>query len=115
MVLHNLQGFSEDEGTDVHAQLTISGLLDESGITTTQMIKDFGIETIKFESTHNMSVPRSADPNTSLRVAIFARVSSVHLQKLRSWDEMRDPAPELGTINRTARLAESEFVSEYLL
>ena len=94
VVMHELVGFAEREGTDVHAQLFIPGVSEEEGgVTTTQMIRDFDEEPVRFESVHSMSLPLSAPQSLNLRVAIFARVSAMHLDKLISWDDMRDAAP----------------------
>ncbi|KAK5055652.1 hypothetical protein LTR16_010653, partial [Cryomyces antarcticus] len=41
VVMHDIVGFPEREGTNVHAQLFLSGISEEGGATTTQMIKDF--------------------------------------------------------------------------
>ena len=57
VVMHELVGFPEREGTDVHAQLCIPGISEEGGVTTTQLIKDFDEGSIRFESVHNMSIP----------------------------------------------------------
>jgi kinesin family protein 1 len=115
IVMHEMIGFAEREGTEVHAQLFIPGISEEGGITTTQMIKDFDEGPIRFESVHSMSVPLFADPHTTtLRVAIFARVSAMHLDKLLSWDDMRDGVPPGDTKRRRkgARISEAHFLTE---
>lgn len=112
VVMHDMVGFAEREGTDVHAQLFIPGISGESGVTTTQMIKDFDEGAVRFESIHSMSVPMFGPTNISLRVAIFARVSSTHLDKLLSWDDMRDSAPQPQQKRKHARIAESQFYTE---
>ncbi|KAK6214626.1 hypothetical protein LQW54_004134 [Pestalotiopsis sp. IQ-011] len=112
VVMHDMVGFAEREGTDVHAQLFIPGVSEDS-VTTTQMIKDFDEGPIRFDSVHSMSVPLFGPQNTNLRVAIFAKVSSMHLDMLLSWDEMRDAVP--GAENkpkRDARINESHFFTE---
>lgn len=111
IVMHEMVGFAEREGTEVHAQLFIPGV-SEDGITTTQMIKDFDEGPIKFESVHSMSVPLFAPPETTLRVAIFAKVSAMHLDKLLSWDDMRDAVPTSRGKPRGARISESHFFTE---
>ncbi|KAK3906441.1 hypothetical protein C8A05DRAFT_29720 [Staphylotrichum tortipilum] len=112
IVMHEMVGFAEREGTEVHAQLFIPGI-SEDGITTTQMIKDFDEGPIRFESVHSMSVPLFASPQTTLRVAIFAKVSAMHLDKLLSWDDMRDSAPaSRGKKRRGARISEAHFFTE---
>jgi kinesin family protein 1 len=105
-------GFAEREGTEVHAQLFIPGISGESGVTTTQMIKDFDEGAVRFESVHSMSVPMFSPTSISLRVAIFAKVSSTHLDKLLSWDDMRDSAPRPQQKRNHARIAESQFYME---
>jgi kinesin family protein 1 len=111
IVMHEMVGFAEREGTEVHAQLFIPGI-SEDGITTTQMIKDFDEGPIRFESVHSMSVPLSAPPETTLRVAIFAKVSAMHLDKLLSWDDMRDAVPISQGKPKGARISESHFFTE---
>lgn len=111
IVMHEMVGFAEREGTEVHAQLFIPGI-SEDGITTTQMIKDFDEGPIKFESVHSMSVPLFAPPETTLRVAIFAKVSAMHLDKLLSWDDMRDAVPISRGKPKGARISESHFFTE---
>ncbi|KAK8181898.1 kinesin heavy chain [Phyllosticta capitalensis] len=113
VVMHKMIGFPEREGTDVHAQLFFPGISDESGATTTQMIKDFNEGPIRFESVHSMGLPLNSPRTASLRISIFARVTTTHLDKLLSWDDMRDsaPPPKLKR-NKSARLPESEFYAE---
>ncbi|KAH6713413.1 hypothetical protein BKA61DRAFT_484323 [Leptodontidium sp. MPI-SDFR-AT-0119] len=112
VVMHDLIGFAEREGTEVHAQLFLPGVSAEGGVTTTQMIKDFDEGPIKFESVHSMSVPMFGPTNVCLRVAIFAKVSSMHLDKLLSWDDMRDNVPRPKQKRKNARIAESQFYTE---
>ncbi|KAH8749160.1 kinesin heavy chain [Hyaloscypha finlandica] len=111
VVVHELVGFAEREGTEVHAQLFIPGISEEGGITTTQMIKDFDEGPVRFESVHSMSVPMFGPTDVSLRVAIFAKVSSMHLDKLLSWDDMRDSMPRPQK-RKNARISESQFYME---
>jgi len=112
VVMHDLVGFPEREGTQVHAQLFVPGISDESGATTTQMIADFDEGPVRFESVHSMSLPYPSPRTTFLRVSIFAKVTSMHLDKLLSWDDMRDSAPKPTQKKRRARLPESEFYTE---
>ncbi|KAJ8067570.1 hypothetical protein OCU04_004910 [Sclerotinia nivalis] len=112
VVMHEMIGFAEREGTEVHGQLFIPPASNESGVTTTQMIKDFDEGPIRFESVHSMSVPMFGPTDVSLRVAIFAKVSSMHLDKLLSWDDMRDNVPQLKKKRKGARISESQFYSE---
>ncbi|KAL6805376.1 hypothetical protein J3E68DRAFT_421651 [Trichoderma sp. SZMC 28012] len=111
IVMHEMVGFAEREGTDVHAQLFIPGISEEDGITTTQMIKDFDEGPIRFESVHSMSVPLFATPEVTLRAAIFAKVSTMHLDKLLSWDDMRDACPAADGA-KAARINESQFYTQ---
>ncbi|KAL6866207.1 hypothetical protein ACO1O0_002312 [Amphichorda felina] len=110
VVMHEMVGFAEREGTEVHAQLFIPGVSEEDGITTTQMIKDFDEGPIRFESVHSMSVPLFAPPDVTLRVAIFAKASAMHLDMLLSWDEMRDAAPRSNGTG--TRINESQFFTQ---
>ncbi|KAF4635763.1 hypothetical protein G7Y89_g2331 [Cudoniella acicularis] len=112
VVMHDMIGFAEREGTDVHAQLFLPGISEEGGVTTTQMIKDFDEGPIRFESVHSMSVPMFGPMDASLRVAIFAKVSSMHLDKLLSWDDMQDHGPRPKQKRKNARIAESQFYTE---
>ncbi|RDA86277.1 hypothetical protein CP532_5676 [Ophiocordyceps camponoti-leonardi (nom. inval.)] len=126
VVMRELVGFAEREGTEVHAQLFIPGVPEEEGITTTQMIRDFDEGPIRFESVHNMSVPLSAPRDVTLRVALFARVSPMHLDKLASWDDMRDgsgkgllpltsssaTASSSSSTTSSSRLNESQFLTQ---
>ncbi|KAI0179240.1 kinesin heavy chain [Hypoxylon sp. FL1284] len=109
VVMHDMVGFAEREGTDVHAQLFIPGGSDS--VTTTQMIKDFDEGPIRFDSVHSMSVPLFGPRDVNLRIAIFAKVSTMHLDKLLSWDEMRDAAPDANH-SQGARINESQFYTE---
>ncbi|KAK0635762.1 hypothetical protein B0T17DRAFT_624608 [Bombardia bombarda] len=112
VVMHEMIGFAEREGTEVHAQLFLPGISEEDGITTTQMIHDFDEGPIRFESVHSMSVPLFAPVETTLRVAIFAKVSTMHLDKLLSWDDMRDAVPVSQSRERSARINETNFFTE---
>ncbi|TVY44823.1 Kinesin-like protein [Lachnellula subtilissima] len=112
VVMHDMVGFAEREGTEVHAQLFLPGISEEGGVTTTQMIKDFDEGPIRFESVHSMSVPMFSPTSVALRVAIFAKVSSMHLDKLLSWDDMRDNVPRPQQKRKNARIAESQFYTE---
>ncbi|KAI6783531.1 Kinesin-like protein-like protein [Emericellopsis cladophorae] len=110
VVMHELVGFAEREGTEIHAQLFIPGVSEEDGITTTQMISNFDEGPIRFESVHSMSVPLFAPQDVTLRVAIFANVSAMHLDKLLSWDDMRDEAPRSN--GNGQRINESQFFTQ---
>ncbi|KAI0885517.1 kinesin heavy chain [Annulohypoxylon maeteangense] len=110
VVMHDMVGFAEREGTDVHAQLFIP-CVSES-VTTTQMIKDFDEGPIRFDSVHSMSVPLFGPQDVNLRIAIFAKVSAMHLDKLLSWDEMRDSTPNADQKPQGARINESQFYTE---
>ncbi|KAB8288503.1 hypothetical protein EYC80_010168 [Monilinia laxa] len=112
VVMHEMIGFAEREGTEVHGQLFIPPASNEGGVTTTQMIKDFDEGPIRFESVHSMSIPMFGPTDVSLRVAIFAKVSSMHLDKLLSWDDMRDNVPQAKKKRKGARISESQFFTE---
>ena len=112
VVMHDMVGFAEREGTEVHAQLFVPGVSDEGGATTTQMISGFDENAIRFESVHSMSLPLGSPWTSTLKVSIFAAVTPMHLDKLLSWDEMRD-SPEVTSKKRKAvRIPESEYFSE---
>lgn len=111
VVMHEMIGFAEREGTEIHAQMFVPGISEEGGATTTQMIQDFDEDPIRFESVHSMSLPRKAPRAATLRVAIYARVTSMHLDKLLSWDEIRESCEKCldDVAPTTARLPESEY------
>ncbi|KAL9633765.1 MAG: hypothetical protein Q9164_004504, partial [Protoblastenia rupestris] len=90
VIMHDMVGFAEREGTELHAQMFILGISDEGGATTTQTIRDFDENAIRFESVHSMSLPREAPRGSTLRVSMYARVTSMHLDKLLSWDAIRE-------------------------
>ncbi|EEQ85354.2 kinesin family member 1/13/14 [Blastomyces dermatitidis ER-3] len=112
VVMRDMVGFAEREGTDVHAQLFVPGVSDEGGATTTQMISGFDENSIRFESVHSMSLPLNSARNSTLKVCIFASVTAMHLDKLLSWDEMRDSPEAPPQKRKTPRIPESEFYQE---
>ncbi|KAL1980478.1 hypothetical protein VTN96DRAFT_4034 [Rasamsonia emersonii] len=112
VVMRDMAGFAEREGTDVHAQLFVPGISEEGGATTTQMIKGFDENPVRFESVHSMSLPLSSPRTATLKVCIYARVTTMHLDKLLSWDDMRDSSEAPSKKRKTPRLAETEFYSE---
>lgn len=112
VVMHQMVGLAEREGTEVHAQIFIPGVSEEGGATTTQIITDFDEDPIRFESVHSMTLPIDSPRNTTLRVAIYARVRPMHLDKLLSWDDIRESS--MATLDRgrqrtRSRIAETEF------
>ena len=116
VVMHNMIGFAEREGTSVHAQLFIPGVSDEGGATATSLISDFGEGAIRFESVHSMSLPLSAPHDASLRVSLFAKVTTMHMDKLLSWDDMRDISAAAGIKPKHrrshSRIPEHEFYTD---
>ncbi|CRG91710.1 hypothetical protein PISL3812_08761 [Talaromyces islandicus] len=113
VVMRDMAGFAEREGTEVHAQLFVPGVSEEGGATTTQMISGFDETPVRFESVHSMSLPLSSPRTASLKVCIYAKVTSMHLDKLLSWDDMRDSSEKPPPSKRKApRIAETEFYAE---
>ena len=112
VVMHDMIGFPEREGTNVHAQLFMPGISEEIGATTTQVIKGFDEGPIRFESVHSMSLPVDSPRDAVLRVSIFAKVTGMHLDKLLSWDDMRDSAQRPKAKRMNSRLPETEFYNE---
>ena len=111
-VIHDMTGFAEHEGTDVHAQLFVPGISEDGGATTTQMIRDFEEGPIRFESVHSMGIPQDIPSNATLQIAVFSKVTSLHLDKLLSWDEMQESISEVSGSNQQqkhARIPESEY------
>ena len=111
VVMHEMVGFAEREGTQIHGQMFVPGISEEGGATTTQMIQDFDEDPIRFESVHSISLPRNAPLSATLRVAIYARVTPMHLDRLLSWDEIRETGDDVPLTDhvQTARLPESEY------
>ena len=89
VVMHNMIGFAEREATEIHAQMSIPGINEEGGATTTPMIQDFNENSIQFESVHNMALPLKSPRSAFLRIAVYARAATMHLDRLLSWDEIR--------------------------
>lgn len=112
VVMHEIVGFAEREGTDVHAQLYVAGSSDENGITTTQTVHDFDERPIRFESVHSLSIRQQDSRDSTLKVGVYARVTSMHLDKLISWDEIRSSADSPRQHQHLHRLPESEYHSE---
>ncbi|CAK4032449.1 Kinesin unc-104 [Lecanosticta acicola] len=116
VVMHDLVGFAEREGTNVHAQLFIPGVSEEGGATTTSLLSGFGEGAVRFESVHSMSLPLSAPREATLRVSIFAQVTSMHLDKLLSWDDMRDASKSANVRPRNkrqrSRIPEHEYYTD---
>ncbi|MCJ1288487.1 Kinesin-like protein kif1b [Xylographa carneopallida] len=115
VVMHDMTGFAEREGTEVHAQMFVPGCSEEGGATTTQMISDFDEGPVRFESVHSMSMPRDGPSTASLHIAVFARITAMHLDKLLSWDEMRESAEDNSTKKKPrphARIPEVEYYAQ---
>jgi kinesin family protein 1 len=113
IVMRDLVGFAEREGTDIHAQLFVPGISDEGGATTTSLVKDFDEGPVRFESVHSMSLPIESPRTSMLRISIFAKVTSMHLDKLISWDDMRDHANRSKKKKKNqSRIPESEYYGD---
>ena len=113
VVLHDMVGFAEREGTEVHAQMFVPGISEEGGATTTQTISNFDEGPVRFESVHSMSLLQNSPSLALLRVVIYAKVTSMHLDKLLSWDEMRESNDLLFDRRpKQARLPETEFYTQ---
>ncbi|RMZ87452.1 hypothetical protein DV736_g5323, partial [Chaetothyriales sp. CBS 134916] len=112
MVIRDLVGFSENEGSSVHAQMSVLGTADES-VATTQTVTGFREGPVKFESIHNLSVAQDGERSAVLKIAIYAQVTTTHLDKLTSWDELREmmETPQEAR-QSTHRLPESEYQTE---
>ncbi|KAL9055842.1 MAG: hypothetical protein Q9162_003268 [Coniocarpon cinnabarinum] len=112
VVLHELVGFPELEGTDVHAQMLVTRVVEEGGVTTTQLIQKFHDGPIRFDSLHGLSLPSSSSRRSNLRISIFARVTQIHLDKLMSWDDMQDATSRLPQSVNGVRVHENEYRAE---
>lgn len=115
VVMHDFIGFAEREGTEVHAMLFFPGISEEDGATCTQMVSGFDEGPVRFDSVHSMSLLLSSPRDSSLRVTMFARVTPMHLDKLLSWDDMRDSAPSAARpklVRQGSRIPEHEFYNE---
>ncbi|KAK9346429.1 hypothetical protein V1522DRAFT_404408 [Lipomyces starkeyi] len=99
--LKSILGFSEREFTEVHVQMFLPGGNETSypgGISTSQVVSGFGDSAVVFDSYHaisfssGLSAPTVRNPanSTLLQLKIFAKISSIHLEKLQSWDDMRE-------------------------
>ena len=112
IVLRDLAGFAEHEGTSVHVQMYVAGSSEEN-VATTQPAQGFGEGPIRFESIHSLSVSRSDAKTALMRVAVFARATPMHLDKLSSWDEIRELVENPKQEEEEAhRLRESEYQVE---
>ena len=112
IVMRDFTGFSENEGTNVHAQMSVLGSSGESVATTTP-VAGFGESPIRFESIHVLSVDRDAQQSAMLKLAIFSQLASTHLDKLVSWDELRELMENPEEAKQTKhRIPESEFTTE---
>ncbi|KAK6336338.1 kinesin-like protein Klp8 [Orbilia brochopaga] len=107
VIIHQLLGISEREGTDIHAQLFLPWL---NNAPATNPIRGFDEGPVNFESTHVLTAPLNARIKAPmLRIGIFGKVTGMHLERLMSWDEMRDQPDQ----HRTGmRLHENEFYTE---
>ncbi|KAK9241194.1 hypothetical protein V1525DRAFT_334826 [Lipomyces kononenkoae] len=99
--LKTILGFSEREFTEVHVQMFLPGANETSypgGISTSQIVSGFGDGPVVFNSYHvisfssSMSAPtvRNRADSTLLHLKVFANISKIHLEKLQSWDDMRE-------------------------
>lgn len=113
IVIHEMIGFGEHEGTDVHAQMSIPGVSEDGGMSSTQMIRDFGEDPIKFGSVHSMSLPLRSSRSTTLLISLYASVASMHMDKMLSWDEIRESndkdVAEQMQEEHGARIPESQY------
>ncbi|CAL8582817.1 hypothetical protein XPA_008461 [Xanthoria parietina] len=113
VVMHDMVGFAEHEGTDVHARMSIPEVDENGGASSTQIINGFDEDPVRFDSIHSMSLPLNSKRSTCLLVSVYAKVTPMHMEKLLSWDEMRE-SDEQDNIGRTqneqgARIAESNY------
>ena len=112
VILHEMNGFTESEGTDVHAQMFMLGAAEDGGATTTHQINGFNERPLQFGSVHSLRVATQSQRRTSLRVSIFARVTNVHLEKLISWDNIRDSQASPQSAITGSRLPENAYFAE---
>ncbi|KAI4209849.1 MAG: hypothetical protein LQ351_007267 [Letrouitia transgressa] len=116
VVVHDMIGFAEREGTEVHAQMSIPGVYEEGGVSTTQMIKDFDENPVRLGSVHSMSLPLRSSRSASLLISIYAKITTMHLDKLLSWDQIREPN-DAGLKKRdiehsNGRVSESQYFTQ---
>lgn len=109
VVLHEMTGFSEVEGSSLHAQLFVSRVSEDGGVTTSQLVEGFDESPVRFESLHGMSLPSSSSRDSTLRITLFAKVTVTHLDKLLSWDDMRDCAQGRAHESNGSRINETEY------
>lgn len=112
IVMRDFVGFSEHEGTNVHGQMSVLGTSDES-VATTHTVSGFGESPVRFESIHTLSVARDSERSAVLKIAVFSQVTSTHLDKLNSWDELRELMEHPEELKQAKhRIPESEFNTE---
>lgn len=102
--LQSIIGFSEREFTEVHVQMLLADNNNpyasrSSGISTSPVVSGFDEDgPVVFDSFHGISLSSllSIDFQNSgvnayfLRLKVFAKVASTHLEKLQSWDDMQE-------------------------
>ncbi|KAF3938526.1 hypothetical protein ABW19_dt0207272 [Dactylella cylindrospora] len=107
VIIHQFLGISEREATQIHAQLFLPWL---NNAPATNPIRGFDEGPVKFESTHPLTAPLNARIKAPmLRIGIFGQITEMHLERLMSWDEMRDQPDQH---RKGMRLHESEFYTE---
>ena len=112
VIMHDMIGFSELEGSKVHAHLYVLGTAEETGVTATQTVSHFDENPIRFDSLHSLGLSRSSSRASVLKVAMYAQITRMHLEKLTSWDEMQDSATASSQRPHVPRLPDSEFQNE---
>ncbi|KAK9322611.1 hypothetical protein V1517DRAFT_322994 [Lipomyces orientalis] len=103
--LRSILGFSEREFTEVHVQMFLPGGNETypGGMSTSQIVSGFGDSAVVFDSYHaislgsGLSAPslRNRTESALLQLKFFAKISSIHLEKLQSWDDMREDGANL--------------------
>ncbi|KAK9473147.1 uncharacterized protein V1510DRAFT_433745 [Dipodascopsis tothii] len=98
--LRSVDGFSEREFTEVHAQLVVAGAAPghlADGVPSTQAVCGFADGPLEFDAVLALGAAAlPADPRAAaLKIRFYARVRTMHLEKLQSWDSMREDGPRV--------------------
>ncbi|KAK7208050.1 kinesin family protein [Myxozyma melibiosi] len=125
--LRSIAGFSEREFTDVHVQMLLPGSSypyssNSGGISTSPVVSGFGEDgPVVIDSQHRITVSSLlADSSIShggvnsslLRLKVFAKVTSTHLEKLESWDDMQESEVDVNSKLREGASIHSESFAD---
>ncbi|KAK9448936.1 uncharacterized protein V1518DRAFT_416740 [Limtongia smithiae] len=108
--LDRIAGFSEREFSEVHVQMFLPGSNGSEypgGISASQTVRVVEDHPIVFDSFHGINIGTMYAKNVQnglessmLQIKVFARVTTTHLEKFQSWDDMQ----EANTPTRISRI-----------